>query len=109
MKKTPIGDPVGTEEILWIKKDGGEVLITAKVGRPYQVDGDTWSCPAELKGVDKKYPDIHGSGSMQALCLAIGLIKMRLGHLLEDGETLHFRNDRRAKLNFDCLDAVFGK
>ena len=109
MNKTPITDPIAVQELLWIRKDGKEVLITAKVGRPYRVDDDTWACPSELCGVEKQYFDISGVGSMQALGLAMGLIKTRLGHLLEDGESLCYPGDKKSMFDNRCLDAVFGK
>ena len=109
MNKTEITDPIATEELLWVKKDGEEIFITAKVGRPYKIDNHVWACPTELIGVDIKYPDMHGVGSMQALGLAMGLIKTRLGHLLEDGEKLYHLDDQKSELDKDCLDAIFGK
>lgn len=109
MKKTPITDPIAIQELLWIHKDGKEVLLTAKVGRPYKVDDNTWACPAELCGFENQYPDMHGLGSMQALSLAMGLIKTRLGHLLEDGESLYYPEDKESLFDIQCLDAVFGK
>ncbi len=46
---------------------------------------------------------------MQALSLAMGLIKTRLGHLLEDGESLYYPEDKESLFDIQCLDAVFGK
>jgi len=109
MVKTEIIDPIAIEELLWVKKDGEEIFITAKVGRPYKIDNQVWACPAELIGVDNKYPDIHGDGSMQALSLAKGLIKTRLGHLLEDGEKLYHLDEQKSELDKGCLDAIFCK
>ena len=109
MNKTPIVDPVATQELLWVHKDGKEVIITARIGRPYRVDDDAWACPSELYGVENQYADMKGVGSMQALGLAMGLIKMRLGHLLEDGESLYYLDDKQSVFDGECLDAVFGK
>ena len=106
--KTEIIDPIATEELLWVRKDGAEVLITAKIGRPYRVDEDVWACPIELIGVDGKYPDMQGAGSMQALGIALRLIKTRLGHLLEDGEKLYYLDEQKSNFDWSSLDAVFG-
>ena len=46
---------------------------------------------------------------MQALGLAMALIKTRLGHLLEDGESLYYPEDKQSMFDMQCLDAVFGK
>jgi len=79
---------VACEELVWIKADGSETEVVARVGAPYP-DGDgAFFCPVELSGVDGRYPDIGGSGSLQSLCLAVRLLSTRLGHLLEDGERI---------------------
>ena len=109
MTKTPIDNPVANLELLWLRKDDTETSITAKVGRPYKIDDVNWRCPCELLGVDSKYPDISGAGSMQALGSALSLIKMRLGHLVEDGEKLYFAAERETILDQAFLDATFGK
>lgn len=76
---------------------------------PY-ADGDwTFFCPVELAGVDGRYPDIGGSGSMQALCLAIRLLSTRLGHLLAKGERLVYAADRSIDWNVESLNAVFAR
>jgi hypothetical protein len=107
MKKFPITDPVAEREIIWIRKDGVETKIIAKVGRPYQVGEKEWACPMHLAGVDLRH-DCHGAGSIQALVLAINLIRMRLGHLLEKGEKLYYE-DRKTKWTKKSLNNVFGK
>ena len=108
MAKTPIHNPIAKEEFLWVRKDGGEVFVVAKIGMPYQVDEHSWACPAELCGVESQYPDMHGASSMQALSLAIRIIRTRLGHLLEDDETLYYPDDKETKLDAGCLNNVFG-
>src|SRR3954463_8038594 len=95
--KSPITDPIAVQEFLWIRKDGREVVVIARIGRPYKVDDHSWACPSELNGIDSQYPDMQGGGSMHALCLAIQLIKTRLGHLLDDEENLYDINDRECK------------
>lgn len=44
---------------------------------------------------------------MQAICLAIRLIKTRLGDLLDDGESIYFVADRTDKLDRDYLEIIF--
>jgi hypothetical protein len=108
MAKSPIHNPIAKEELLWVRKDGSEVAVVAQIGMPYQVDEYSWACPAELYGVESQYPDMHGASSMQALNLAIRLIRTRLGHLLEDNETLFYPSDKEVKLDTGFLDNVFG-
>lgn len=98
---------IASEEIIWLKKNGDELLIHVDVGMPYQHEG-AWACPAALIGVDGRYPDIAGDSFIQALQLAIRLIRQRLGHLLDAGERLVYPADRSCNWDFDSLDAVFG-
>ena len=63
---------MASERILWLRGDGTEVEISANLGQPYQIDTELWACPVSLDGVDNRYVDIHGSSSLQSLCLAIG-------------------------------------
>jgi hypothetical protein len=109
MTKTPIDDPIASLELLWLRKDGSETFITAKIGRPYKIDDDKWRCPCELLGVDSKYPDLLGMGSIQALGLALSLVKTRLGHLVEGGEKICFPGERETMLDHAYLNATFGK
>ena len=65
-KKMRISEPsfIASCELLWLKPDGSEVTITARVGSPYQPDGQEYRCPVETIGLDGRYPDIGG----KALC-----------------------------------------
>lgn len=94
--------------ILWLRKNGTEVELSAAVGEPYQTDAATWACPATLDGLDGRYPDIHGESSMQALSLAIRLIGTQLAHLLDDGEKLVDAQDR-SPWDKQSLAHVFGQ
>lgn len=109
VKKLKIENPtiIATEEIIWLRADGDEVLIQANVGKPYEQLG-AWACPVALKGVDGRYPDIVGESSMQALHLAIRLVRQRLEHLLDAGEVLVYQNDRDCRWDLDTLNTVFG-
>jgi len=98
---------IATQSILWLRSDGTEVMIEAKIGTPYMVDERTWACPACLEGVDGRYPDIVGEGSFQALSLAMRLIANRLGHMLKDSAQLVYPVDR-SPWDWVSHAAVFG-
>jgi hypothetical protein len=98
---------IATQSILWLRADGTEMMIEAKIGAPYLVDDQTWACPASLEGVDGRYPDVVGEGSLQALALAIRLIARRLGHMLEDNAQLVYPSDR-SPWDLSSHAAVFG-
>jgi hypothetical protein len=107
MPKSVIDNPIAKVELVWIRKDANEVSVIAQIGSPYRIDDLSWACPSELRGVDSQYPDMQGGSSMQAICLAIRLIKTRLGHLLDDGESIYNIADRTEKLDRAYLDIVF--
>ncbi|MEG2030645.1 MAG: hypothetical protein RR376_08370 [Janthinobacterium sp.] len=98
---------IATVEILWLRGNGDEVLIQASIGLPYEHSG-AWACPAALMGVDERYPDIVGESSMQAIHLAIRLIRQRLGNLLDTGEVLVYQSERDNRWDIESLNAVFG-
>lgn len=103
---------IATESILWLRPDGVDIMIEAKIGAPYLVDASlqTWACPARLGGVDAPYPDIVGQGALQALSLAMRLIAMRLGHLLEQHAQLVYPGtaDDRVPWDWSSHSALFG-
>lgn len=98
---------IASECILWLRPDGTETMIQARIGAPYQLDGHTWACPAALEGVDGRFPDIAGESSLQALSLALRLIATRLGHMLKDNAQLVYPTDR-SPWNAASLAALFG-
>ena len=55
-----------------------ELVTRARIGHPYADGDNTWACPCEIAGFERRYPDIRGAGSWQSLCLAIGLVRSRL-------------------------------
>ena len=99
---------IACELILWFHPDGTETMIEAKIGAPYQAEGNTWACPASLEGVDGRYPDIFGEGSLHSLSLALRLIATRLGHLIGDNEQLVHPEDRSPWNSLSHM-AMFGK
>jgi hypothetical protein len=57
------------------------------VGQPYQLSDREWACPVSLKGLYKLGP-IHGVESLQALMLALRLLKKLLEDFCEKGGSL---------------------
>jgi hypothetical protein len=78
------------------------------IGAPYR-DGNDWACPVALDGIDGRYVDIRGDTSLQALCLAIALVRTRLAHRLAAGEVLLYPGIGRERLDAAGLDALFGR
>ena len=87
-----MNEEIAKLEIIGINKDGSRVNITAKVGKPYPVEGnkelDEWACPVSLEPLFGSLHDAHGSGSFQSLCLANNLILDLLRGFEEQGGQL---------------------
>ena len=99
---------IASNELIWLKADGSEVTVIARVGIPYQPDGHEYRCPVEIVGFDGRYPDIAGESSLQALCLAIQLLATRLEDLQKEGGSLVYPDDRSAEWDRDSLKNLFG-
>ena len=61
--RTSAPNYIATEQLIWLQHDGTQSRIVARIGLPYPVDDGTWACPAELQGVDARYPDVCGASS----------------------------------------------
>lgn len=86
--KTPITDPVTTAHFV-LSQPGREARrVTVLIGRPYVVGEHEARCPVELRGFEPQYPDICGTDTLQALCLALTLVRRRLEDALDKGCTL---------------------
>ena len=99
---------IATEQLIWLRQDGSQARVVARVGVPYPVEDGHWACAAELQGVDPRYPDVCGASSMQALSLATALVATRLGHLLERGERLVDAEDTDCAWDDEMLHSIFG-
>ena len=49
------------------------------------MSSDEWACPVEILGFEPRYPDAHGGTSLQALCLAIMLVRSRVEDFISKG------------------------
>ncbi len=101
------GDVVGMAAFDFQPVGGNKVRVCLCVGTPYQVSDAEWACPVEIRGFEPRYADARGGNSMQALCLAIFLLRSRVesfvakgGQVLniDDGSVWHDRG----------LGAIFG-
>ena len=101
----------GTEVAFWelrLRPRGGrKKRVRARVGRPYKISSREWACPVEVRGFESRYPDIRGVDSMQALCLATSLIRMRLEDVLSKGGTIQ-DIDEESEYDLRSVRAAFG-
>ena len=87
--------------------EGQKRRVRARVGKPYRVSAREWACPAEIRGLERRYPDIRGGDPMQALCLAIRLLRDRFEAFIEDGGRI-LDIDEGSEWSLDTVMATFG-
>lgn len=97
---------IATHDFTWHKKDGTEVLIQVMIGAPYRQEID-WACPCAIFELDGRYPDIVGVSGLQALSLAIRLLRERIKGMVEQGEVLDLTADG-SQLRPESVAALFG-
>ena len=68
---------VATHDFIWHRKDGTEIPIQTMIGMPYRRDRD-WACPCAIFGFEERYPDMVGISGLQALSLAVRLVRERI-------------------------------
>lgn len=95
------------QDVICVKPDGSEHLVRLRVGCPYQTASGQWACPVDTGGLYNHLPDIVGVDSLQALCLALSLIRKLLEHFLDAGGTI-LDTDNRSKCDMSGLAATFG-
>jgi len=100
--------------------DGRAADVALLVGKPYAEGGDLvdmWRCLCSLEGFEERYVDIAGEDPLQALCLALGLIRRRMKDFLTQGGTVFSQGGSagapeqtsvRTAYTLESIDAVFG-
>ena len=73
-------DWIANSRFVLVDSDHTERALTVRIGRPYEISDREWACPVETDGLHGRHPDIHGTDSLQSLCLASSLV----GRLLQD-------------------------
>jgi hypothetical protein len=74
---------------------------------PYKESTVSWRCPAEIRGFERRYPDMSGVDSMQALCLAMAILRARIEDFLDKGGKVLDTTDR-SEWPRQALLSVFG-
>ena len=105
--KSPIGPEISlATELLLIRADGTETPLTIRIGFPAKHGAD-WACSCEIAGLESQYPDIYGANSIQALCLALRLVRSRLCSVIGKGDVVCLPDDREP-LTEALVNAWFG-
>jgi hypothetical protein len=109
LPRTPIDETscVARRDLTCVESDGSELSVRILVGRPYETGHGSWACPVETRGLHDDHPDIIGSDSLQAICLALSLVRMLLEYFIQDGGKILDPVDR-SEVSPDGLAATFG-
>lgn len=79
--------PIASLHLTELTPSGEHKPIHIQVWCPYDADG-AWACSVFMDGLDSKPRTIYGEDSLQALCLALRMIRSELEGVLERGGRL---------------------
>jgi hypothetical protein len=100
-------DWIASLQLIVVAAEGTERGITAHVGAPYPIPDGSWACAVAIEGLPRRFPDVHGNSSLQALCLAIWLIRKQAEEVIARGGRILDASDR-SELSPEVLAAIFG-
>jgi len=78
-------DVVAQTTIDCIPHAGDRFACIVQIGIPQQAATGEWACSVVMLGLEKRLPDVRGEDSLQAVCLALTLVRRLLTHFVEDG------------------------
>ncbi len=73
---------IAETKVVFVDRYGTRTSVALAIGRPYQEDEETAHCTLYMDGYDEPRA-IFGLDTLQALCLAIRLMRVQLEHLVE--------------------------
>lgn len=101
------GEATAATQFVFQSADGVRRRVTLRVGKPYKRSSREWACPAEIRGFERRYPDMSGANSIQALCLAIAVVRSRVEDFINKGGRL-FDVSGREEWDPMGVSAMFG-
>jgi hypothetical protein len=107
LRRRTFGAEVASWEFRLQPRGGRKKRVRARVGKPYKISTREWACPVEIHGFEGRYADIRGVDSLQALCLATSLIRLRLEDVLSKGGRL-LDVDDDSEWDLRAVRAAFG-
>ena len=87
LRRRGFGEETASSELILVRR-GGKTRVRLRVGKPYRTPTGEWACPVECRGVEPRYTDIRGEDSLQALCLAISFLRLRVDDIMDRGNRL---------------------
>src|SRR5207247_9007237 len=80
--------PIATLELVEVAADGSRIPLRIELGQPRPDGRGAWACLVSVDGYDRHAKDTYGEDSLQALCLAMRMGRLRLYCALERGSRL---------------------
>ena len=84
---------VANLKLIEVSPSGTRTQIYVEIGCPGPDGRGAWSCTVRVDGLDSKPREIYGEDSLQALCLALRLVRTHLEGALERGSRLVHADD----------------
>ncbi len=85
------GTPMIASQVIFGQRPSEEKFqISVTIGMPYETgkSPNEWACPVSISPLHNEIRDVHGDGSLQALCLAVSCVYTMLEYFVEDGGKL---------------------
>ena len=74
-----LGEVVAERKLNLVSNDAATVPCLVRVGKPVQVDDDTWICPYQIEAGERiRTLGMHGIDSMQALVLTMETLDVEI-------------------------------
>lgn len=110
--QTPIDDVIAEEFLIgMLGSERKEIVL--QIGRPFYDEDGMGRCPVAIWGLNGRYPDIHGEGTIQALYLACELVSEVILQSCEQGLIHYFipgdEDEPDEELTLDNLRSIFGR
>jgi hypothetical protein len=83
--------PIASVDLIAIDRSGQRSPVAFRIGAPQPLSSDEWQCWVSLEGLHDELGSIHGTDSMQALSLAMGLASRLLREFVARGGRLVYK------------------
>jgi hypothetical protein len=103
----PSSELVASVSFIGVPPEGAEQVFVVGVGKPTRQPTGEWACFIVTHDHQEARP-IYGGDSLQALCLGLSFIRLRLEDFLEKGGRL-FLDEGRGEISRDDLASWFAR
>ncbi len=97
---------IAEEKLVCLWPDGRRIGLHVRIGRPYVVDDLEARCPVAPDGLHGDLRDVSGGSSLQALVLALRLVRTLLRDVVDRGGKILLEGEGADDTGID-LDTYF--